>query len=330
MGPEEDIGEKYSRYLIEGLLASFPPDVRGALLPRLLSSNLLPEFPVKRLPKLLYHYTDSAGLIGILDTQELWATHADYLNDSREMQYGRDLIVSELDSARNNAPTESAQSCLEQTALCITVGNPDFDHYLVCFCEKGDLLSQWRGYGDRGAGYAIGFDLLEFMKLVGLPQPVVYEPRRQRRDVSLLASMTVAAIDGYADLTGNVLSEQEIRDAAADLAAALSTEYVARFKSPHFKEEKEWRQIIVEYPNRETPSLAPTCFRSNSSMPIPFKKVSPRNLHEGGQPLLPVRQVVVGPTAHPSLAAKSIEMMIRMRGYDAPTPRVVPSKVSLR
>ncbi len=32
-------------------------------------------------PELLYHYTTQEGLLGIFDTQEIWATHIRYLND---------------------------------------------------------------------------------------------------------------------------------------------------------------------------------------------------------------------------------------------------------
>jgi hypothetical protein len=30
--------------------------------------------------------------------------------------------------------------------------------FLTCFSENGDLLSQWRAYGNNGDGVAIGFD----------------------------------------------------------------------------------------------------------------------------------------------------------------------------
>jgi hypothetical protein len=33
---------------------------------------------------LLFHYTDAAGLLGILETHQLWATHIGYLNDAEE------------------------------------------------------------------------------------------------------------------------------------------------------------------------------------------------------------------------------------------------------
>jgi hypothetical protein len=40
----------------------------------------------------LYHYTDIGGLKGILDSGQLWGTHAAYLNDSQEFSYGVDAI----------------------------------------------------------------------------------------------------------------------------------------------------------------------------------------------------------------------------------------------
>ena len=35
----------------------------------------------------LFHYTGAAGLAGIIQSQTLWATHYEYLNDSEEIKY---------------------------------------------------------------------------------------------------------------------------------------------------------------------------------------------------------------------------------------------------
>jgi hypothetical protein len=43
------------------------------------------------LPDLLYHFTDSAELQGILESRTLWATDIRYLNDETEVKYSRDL-----------------------------------------------------------------------------------------------------------------------------------------------------------------------------------------------------------------------------------------------
>jgi len=41
----------------------------------------------------------------------------------------------------------------------------EYGFYVVSFCEKGDLLSQWRAYSSDGCGVAIGFDFEKLSKL---------------------------------------------------------------------------------------------------------------------------------------------------------------------
>ena len=43
--------------------------------------------------ELFYHYTDSAGLYGIIDSSELRFTDVVFLNDAQELKYGINLIV---------------------------------------------------------------------------------------------------------------------------------------------------------------------------------------------------------------------------------------------
>jgi hypothetical protein len=42
-------------------------------------------------PPLLYHYTDATGLLGIVQSRAIWATHIRYLNDAQEFDYAADL-----------------------------------------------------------------------------------------------------------------------------------------------------------------------------------------------------------------------------------------------
>ena len=54
---------------------------------------------------------------------------------------------------------------------------------MFCFCEKDDLLSQWRGYGDLSSAFSIGIDLNELGTLTlarGDIRKVVYELEQQR------------------------------------------------------------------------------------------------------------------------------------------------------
>lgn len=101
----------------------------------------------------LYHYTTVNGLQGILETNRLWASAAYYLNDSSEVEYGSHLLHDELSvwrTANQNNPCFAADvlqgldeifsSPLSRISRTSTI-------YVTCFCENGNLLSQWRAYG---------------------------------------------------------------------------------------------------------------------------------------------------------------------------------------
>jgi hypothetical protein len=45
------------------------------------------------IPKMLYHYTSSVGLLGIFKSKKIWTTKIHYLNDSSELSLG--LTISE-------------------------------------------------------------------------------------------------------------------------------------------------------------------------------------------------------------------------------------------
>ena len=47
-------------------------------------------------PERLFHYTNSQGLLGIVTGQKLWASHADFLNDSSEAGYAFDVLKDSL------------------------------------------------------------------------------------------------------------------------------------------------------------------------------------------------------------------------------------------
>jgi hypothetical protein len=46
-------------------------------------------------PDILYHYTTQPGLLGIIRTQEIWASHTQYLNDAREFRHAIAVVEDE-------------------------------------------------------------------------------------------------------------------------------------------------------------------------------------------------------------------------------------------
>jgi hypothetical protein len=139
----------------------------------------------------LFHYTGIAGLTGILESRELWATHTRFLNDGAELiefrnylpQIIRPSVAGALEEVCRSEPRKRAlvekQGGLEasaneiirafvdaiyQTTFGVDGRRPFADAYVLSFCTPATerqrdhgLLSQWRGYGKDG-GYALVFD----------------------------------------------------------------------------------------------------------------------------------------------------------------------------
>lgn len=144
----------------------------------------------------LYHYTDFKGLCGILESQCLWATHFQFLNDKSELQLFREELEKWLEPIVRKIYNEHyktqkdavnallkktnktlEQAILDDTALharllchsCGTNKNQGKDSPIFITSFSGEsksneanqnedgLLSQWRAYGGDG-GYAIVFN----------------------------------------------------------------------------------------------------------------------------------------------------------------------------
>ena len=54
------------------------------------------EALVSTVPSMLYHYTTQVGLMGIVESKEIWATQIEYLNDGMELIYAFDLAMQVL------------------------------------------------------------------------------------------------------------------------------------------------------------------------------------------------------------------------------------------
>lgn len=139
----------------------------------------------------IYHYTTWDGLLGILTTQSLWATHFKFLNDYSEIVLFRDKLVSLLlpyvsDVYKNFIKKNpSVKQRIDRVGGLGHVIKHDTEAfvdaqyhalgeeiYILSFCgqhkdpriNSNGLLSQWRGYGS-GGGFALEFDT---KKLEGL------------------------------------------------------------------------------------------------------------------------------------------------------------------
>jgi hypothetical protein len=132
------------------------------------------ELDARKPPPIIYHYTDDAGLKGILESGTIRLTSVANLNDPAELKHGFSHAMDILHARVATGPPELEPFSRMFNRFLIDGGIEEAAHYFVsCFSTSGDDLGQWRAYADNGRGFALGFDsgLLEaaFVKASGVP-----------------------------------------------------------------------------------------------------------------------------------------------------------------
>lgn len=241
------------------------------------------------LPPWMCHYTDFNGLMGILETGRLWATHGKTLNDSSEHRYGQETLETHL---RGKLPLEAQPFVGPQL-------NAPRRNFVSCFCESSQVLSMWRAYAAFGGGYCLEFDS---HGLVGCKFPPY--------DHGMRFKMTY----------GNEMPQplRDVLDAPCEFAGrgqiealasgALLAIFTLKFKHPAFAEERERRIVISDL---DTSRLR---FRAGHANIKPYIELCP--LMPDGSNRLPLRRVVYGPTlCDDAVLVETIRMMLQQYGY---------------
>ena len=291
--------------------------------------------PTASLPKHLFHYTTPTGLVGIVKSQQLWASNAQFLNDASEPLHALEVIEHAFINVTKSAPVSNRVKDLlagfwDWAKSERLLHGPHL--YVFCFCEDGDLLSQWRSYGVRGAGCAIGFagsalqgclSALEGQYFV----KVEYEVARQtevaeslfrtiidfvssvERDVGPLGS---AVYGDYPDLYLN------------KIRTALHSEVIrlcAKFKSPAFREEQEWRLLQFLPPRTDHLEVK---FKATENRIVPYIELE----ISADEERLPIERVVVGPTVSPGAFQSSLRILFDTCRYE--NVQIIDSTVPFR
>ncbi len=270
----------------------------------------------------LFHYTTAAGLLGILSSSAFWATDLRFLNDAQEAVYAHELFVDAVRSADN--PALQAGHFLHHIAeefgedfarykqlVAEELNSPNFAVYVTCFCESGDLLSQWRAYGsDHGYAIEVKTDALNtaVQQIAGSAADMISLMQvRYGRDAA--ADVVSAAMRDMSEDTN--LGHLGVH---AHLMALRLTAMLAGVKHPGFQEEREWRVVAAfEY---EGPKLK---FRSTPMAIVPYIEVPLSK-----DAIVTIR---VGPGRHVDVREAGVRGLLRTVGCEAP---VLHSEVPLR
>lgn len=280
-----------------------------------------------QVPRTVFHYTSLAGLVGIIENEELWLSDIEFLNDSEELRYAARLLHTaimnriERDYGDQQPPGDdpthrnlyatlfalearfgigvSRHSDSDSQQASATWDNLPF---VVSFCRNGDLLSMWRGYADTG-GFAIEF---ETARLLGAFNRGDFGNSDSLTPLQLqngfFAAELVPVIYGEAEL------QAELDDILGDITslsanhpgvvAYYSVENLvstfARIKHPAFFEEQEIRLIVSP-----TGDMTPTpSLRSGPHHLVPFEKIC--------LPPDAIESITVGPSPYQDRNSKAL------------------------
>ncbi|NTX58810.1 DUF2971 domain-containing protein [Myxococcus sp. CA039A] len=261
-------------------------------------------------PDTLYHYTDPGGLLGILNTKALWFSRSGFLNDATEATHGLSLIQAALKEKLELKNTRLSASLLQTTERKIgTFLTSNFAPFITCFCASGDLLSQWRGYGSLGGGFAIGFSPNELEARVktkdrpAILAKVIYDIEHQKSYISRAIDSFCALADSWEVAGWKAESDELIEAADIGLRTALIDAFF-RFKHPGFAEENEWRLIVFE--KMDHPALS---FRSAGPRIIPYFCINMCRITTPPESL-PITRIVCGPTVNQELTKQALALRL--------------------
>lgn len=243
----------------------------------------------------LYHYTDAAAVQSILMYNKMRLTDMRYLNDSQELRYGANLVLTDIKEGRAkhrlsvDYAEQAHEHVLQKFSSLIDAEFNGHPSYSLSFSEEGDLLSQWRAYG----AYAIEIDSENWGQHLtrchyGLDKarevtfaPIVDAMRSVGRDIRDLAGrVELRGTEGYMDLI----------------------KMVATFKHPGFKEEKEWRLLLDD----RALEARDTKYRARGDMLVPYIEVD--------MPLDCITSIQVGPMKYQEMAFQSMSEFVAQIG----------------
>jgi hypothetical protein len=256
--------------------------------------------------KSVHHYTDLEGLRGITGAHDLWLTHSRYSNDDEELTHGYGIVRTVIRERLAKPLVDEQKRYL--LALQEELDGPTPESvYICCFCQSGDLLSQWRGYGANGAGVSLSFDPAEFSYITGPDSPsygllrmwsVFYSNATQRNIVG-------EALD-FGAQTGASLEQRVAR------AADAIRFFIPTFKNELFAEEKEVRLIFTPAADAQVPHPD---FRVARGMLVPYYRLHTLSGSPTVPRLLPLQAVRVGPSARKDLNAEAVRLLLAKAGY---------------
>lgn len=270
-------------------------------------------------PPILYHYTSMQGLLSIVETGRIRATHIRYLNDWSEAQTLWTFVLKRLQERKDSSKsTEEIAYLSEIINLAHTRRLPS--EFVASFSEEGDDLSQWRSYCPGEAGFSIGFSSAA-LRSQWVSDPAGGKPSfvgAQLFKICYLNKNDTSEIDRLTDGIVQLAAQPQGvigiggPDVMKRFVRAWFTVIAPSYKNSAYRAESEWRLVLTK-PHKPMPGQR---YRAGKSTLIPYIEV---DLNRETDLKLSedyiIRKVVVGPTPDPDLALEALQSLFLSKGH---------------
>jgi hypothetical protein len=266
--------------------------------------------------QIVWHYTNGAGFLGIIQSSTLYATQVASLNDKSETKYATDLYKEAINSLIQEKADDADAVLFLKAVLEYVKEEPDSPShgiskfFVVCFSGDEDELTQWDRYG-KPNGYSLGFRARGLWREPNSQlYRVVYD-----RDKQLSATKKIAAatLDFYNEgLTGERLDDPT--EWGSQFFKAWD-EWVYKLaplaKDTKWKSENEFR-LVHELKLSEFPKVR---FTQKATMLARYLPLDTPAWVKRRSPLLPLAKVRIGPGNHPAFTSISVRLLLEQMGY---------------
>jgi Protein of unknown function (DUF2971) len=265
----------------------------------------------------VWHYTNADGLIGMLKSGEIYTTQIACLNDSLEYRYFGDVVHKVIREKLKSPADPDILAFLRVADEGLATSDYSAEgHFVACFSEVEDDLSQWRGYGGGECGYSIGFRFDGLMEAVNARPntwlvPMNYDdPKHQ----FLAGDVVRMGIKYFSDGVQPQQSGFDLATWGKELTIAFAAElsiFASIIKHPKFDGEKE-RRIATRLQTGEHKALE---FRQKRTLLARHLPISLKT--DGlGRSRLPITRIYVGPGPAKRVSKISVGDLLLKYGYE--------------
>ena len=268
----------------------------------------LHRVPFTDLNKPLYHFTDVAGLRGILQTRSLWASLAMDLEDTSEIKYALERAKGIL----QRPEVDDESSLFNEIIPLLNPGNSriidtlGIKTYIVSLCTNVDGSTHWEKYGRAGKGFAIAFALKPLVIPGILPLPVLYDPVAQDK---LLRDFIESNVKLFDELRHKCPQENlwGLRQRVIQFTALGLWTLAPVLKNPLYSQEEEWRLIVIDL------KQVPVQYARGLSKEVRVRHSDGRDIHYKilQYDALPIVGLVLGPDATIAENDVPLEQLLR-------------------